>query len=55
VLIVRDDKIVVVPVTTGSRIGDLSAIAGDVKTGEKAVLKPAPDLQTGAPVRIATK
>jgi RND family efflux transporter MFP subunit len=55
VLIVRDNRAVVVPVTTGSKIGDLSAIAGDVRAGEKAVLKPAPDLQTGALVKIASK
>jgi HlyD family secretion protein len=55
VFIVRDNRTVAVPVTTGSKIGDLSAIAGEVKTGEKAVLKPAADLQTGAMVKIAAK
>ena len=55
VFIVRENRTVVVPVTTGGKIGDLSAIAGEVKTGEKAVLKPAADLQTGAMVKIASK
>jgi RND family efflux transporter MFP subunit len=55
VLVVRDGKAVEVPVTPGTRIADLTAIAGEVKTGEKAVLKPAPDLKNGALVKPAAK
>ncbi|MEP6943643.1 MAG: efflux RND transporter periplasmic adaptor subunit [Betaproteobacteria bacterium] len=55
VLIVREDKAVVVPVTPGNKVGDLASITGAVKTGEKAILKPAADLQTGALVKIAAK
>ncbi len=44
-----------VPVTPGIKVGDLIAITGDVKTGEKAVLKPAADLTPGAPVKVAQK
>ena len=40
VFVVRDGKAVEVPVTPGEKIGDLTAITGDVKRGEKAVLKP---------------
>jgi HlyD family secretion protein len=53
VFIVRDNRAVAVPVATGTKIGDLSAIAGDVKAGEKAVLRPGPDMQNGAQVKIA--
>jgi hypothetical protein len=42
-------------VTPGARIGELTAIAGAVKSGEKVVLKPAPDLKSDALVKIATK
>ncbi len=55
VFAIRGDKAVEVPVTAGARIGDVTAIAGAVKSGEKAVLKPAADLRTGAPVTIAAK
>src|SRR6266700_2556869 len=55
VLVVRDGKAVEVPVAPGSRIADLTAITGEVKAGEKAVLKPAPDLKNGALVKLATK
>jgi RND family efflux transporter MFP subunit len=55
VLMVREGKAVEVPVTPGSRIADLTAITGEVKTGEKAVLKPAPDLKNGALVKVAAK
>ncbi len=55
VFVVRDGKAAGVPVTTGDKIGELTAITGEVKTGEKAVLKPGTDLQTGALVKVAAK
>jgi hypothetical protein len=55
VLIVREEKAVVVAVTPGNKIGELTAITGAVKTGEKAIVKPAADSQAGTPVRVATK
>ena len=53
--VVRDNRAVVVAVTPGKKIGDLTAITGDVKTGDKAVLKPAGDLRDGAAVKLAPK
>ena len=39
--VVRDGKAVAVPVSyAATKIGDLTAITGDVSSGEKAVLKP---------------
>jgi HlyD family secretion protein len=55
VFVVRDNKAVAVPVTTGIKIGDVTAITGDVKTGEKAVSAPPPTLQSEALVKIAAK
>jgi HlyD family secretion protein len=55
VFVVRDGKTVAVNVTPGQKIGDLTAISGDVKTGEKAVLKPAPDLTAGVEVKASAK
>jgi hypothetical protein len=55
VLVVRDGKAIEVPVTPGTKIGDLTAIVGELKTGEKAVLKPAPELKSGALVKPAAK
>jgi len=55
VFVIRDNQAMAVPVTPGEKIGGLTAIAGDVKTGEKAVSKPAADLQNGVQVKIATK
>jgi HlyD family secretion protein len=52
---VRDSKAVEVPVTRGKSIGDLTAISGPVKSGEKAVLKPADELRSGALVKPPTK
>ena len=53
--VVRDGHAVMVPVTPGAKIGDTTAITGDVKSGDRVVSKPAPSLQNGAPVQIATK
>jgi RND family efflux transporter MFP subunit len=55
VFVVRDDVAVPVPVTPGSKIGDVIAIAGELKTGEKAVLAPPADFKGGVQVRIAAK
>ena len=51
VFIVRNQRIEEVAVTRGKAIGDLIAIASDVKSGEKAVLRPAPELRSGTLVK----
>jgi RND family efflux transporter MFP subunit len=55
VLVVRDDTLTEVPVQAGERIGEQLAIAGEVKSGDKVVLRPAPGLAAGARVKVATK
>ena len=52
---VRDGKAVEVRVVRGEKIGDLVAITGEVRSGEKAVLKPPADLQSGTLVKVAQK
>jgi multidrug efflux pump subunit AcrA (membrane-fusion protein) len=55
IFVVRDGRAVAVTVTPGSKLGDLTAIAGDARSGERAVLRPAPDLADGALVSVAAK
>jgi RND family efflux transporter MFP subunit len=55
VFVVRDGRAAAVPVTPGAKIGDLTAISGAVKPGEKAVLRPDEGLAPGALVSVATK
>ena len=55
VFVVRDGHAVAVPVTPGAKLGDATAITGDVKAGEKAVAKPAPSLASGMAVSTAAK
>src|ERR1700682_907545 len=55
VFVVRDGKTAEVAVTPGRKIGELTAITGEVKTGEKAVLKPGLELIAGAQVKTALK
>ena len=53
VFVLRDDKAVAVPVTPGTRIGDVTSITGSVKSGEKAVLHPPETLADGMAVKTA--
>ena len=55
VFVVRDNVATAVPVTTGAKLGDLVAITGELKSGDKAVQRPAPDLASGTRVKVATK
>src|SRR5690349_1000590 len=55
VFVVRDGHAVAVPVTPGAKLGDATAVTGDVKAGEKAVAKPAPSLASGMAVSTAAK
>jgi RND family efflux transporter MFP subunit len=55
VFVVRGDRVAAVPVTPGSKIGDLLAVTGAVKSGDKAVSRPPPDLADGALIKVATK
>jgi hypothetical protein len=51
----RDGRAVAVPVTPGVKVGDATAVTGDVKSGEKAIIKPSASLQDGALVKVAAK
>jgi RND family efflux transporter MFP subunit len=53
VFAIKDGIATAVPVTPGKKVGDLTAISGDVKSGDKVVLKPAENLATGALVKVA--
>ena len=55
IFVVRDGKAVAVPVTPGAKIGEVTAITGAVKTGERAVAKPPETLVNDAPVKVAVK
>jgi RND family efflux transporter MFP subunit len=52
---IRDGKVAEVRVARGIRIGDLIAITGEIRSGEKVVLKPSADLAPGALVKVAQK
>jgi HlyD family secretion protein len=55
VFVVRDGKAAQVDVTPGRKIGDLTAITGEVKTGEKAILMPTQELKPETPVKVAAR
>jgi len=53
VFVMRDGVAVMVPVVPGRKMGDLTAITGNVKSGEKAVARPPDNLASGALVKVA--
>jgi RND family efflux transporter MFP subunit len=53
VFAMRDGLAVMVPVVTGKKMGDLTAITGSVKSGEKAIAHPPDNLTSGALVKVA--
>jgi RND family efflux transporter MFP subunit len=53
--VIRDGKTTEVSVTRGSKVGELIAITGDVKAGDKVVQNPAPELKSGTLVKPALK
>jgi HlyD family secretion protein len=55
VFIVRDGRAIAVPVMSGVKVGDATAISGDLESGDKAVLKPDASLQSGSRVATAAK
>jgi multidrug efflux pump subunit AcrA (membrane-fusion protein) len=55
VFAVRDGKVVAIRVARGEKLGDLVAITGDVRSGDKVVLKPGAEIQAGTLVKVAQK
>jgi hypothetical protein len=53
--VIREGKALAIPVVRGDKVGDLVAFTGEVRTGEKVVLKPSADLKTGKLVKVAQK
>lgn len=53
--VVRGDRAVEVPVTRGKSLGDVVAITGEVKSGDKAIQKPTAKLAGGAQVAVTAR
>ena len=55
VFVVKDAHVSAEAVTPGIKIGDLTAVTGNVKSGDRVVLKPDDKLVSGAAVKVAAK
>ena len=55
VFVVKDGKAVAAAVTPGIKVGDLMAVTGDIKSGDRAVLRPDDKLTNGSFVKVAAK
>jgi multidrug efflux pump subunit AcrA (membrane-fusion protein) len=53
--VLREDRAVEVAVTPGRRLGELTAFAGDAKSGDEAVLDPRAELKAGVLIEPAKK
>jgi hypothetical protein len=53
--VIREDRAVEVAVTTGRKLGELTAFRGDAKSGDTAVLDPRAELKAGALIEPARK
>ncbi len=53
--VVDNDHVNAVPVTAGAKIGDVTAVTGDVKSGQRVVLKPDAKLAGGARIKVAAR
>jgi RND family efflux transporter MFP subunit len=55
IFLLKGDRAVETPVTTGGKIGDFLELTGGAKAGDKVVLKPLEKLKDGLKVKIAEK
>jgi RND family efflux transporter MFP subunit len=55
VFVVKEDRLVEVPVETGAKMGDLVEIRRGPQPGEKVVLKPQEKLRNGSAVKLGAK
>lgn len=53
--VVREGRAVEVPVQPGQKLGDLTAISGELKAGERVIVKAPPEIRGGSLVKTATK
>jgi RND family efflux transporter MFP subunit len=55
VFLVKGNRAVKTPVTTGSGVGDMVQVKSGVKVGDKIILKPLDRLRDGSPIKTAEK
>lgn len=55
VFLVRGNRIIETPVTTGAQIGDMVEILNGLKVGDRIVTKPSDRLKNGTRIKIAEK
>ncbi|MDP3297472.1 MAG: efflux RND transporter periplasmic adaptor subunit [Thermodesulfovibrionia bacterium] len=55
VFLVRGNRIIETPVTTGEKLGDMIEVSGGIKAGDRIVAKPSNRLKNGARIKIAEK
>ena len=52
VFLIRDNRVAVVPVTTGVKLGDMIEVTSGVKSGDRVVVNPPKRLANGSRIRI---
>ncbi|RJQ18446.1 MAG: efflux RND transporter periplasmic adaptor subunit [Nitrospiraceae bacterium] len=55
VFLVKDDRVVETPISTGEKLGEMIEVLSGVNTGDRVVLKPLEKLKNGSRVKVAEK
>jgi RND family efflux transporter MFP subunit len=53
VFLIRKERVVETPVSTGQRLGDMTEVISGVKAGDRVVLKPLEKLKNGSRIKVA--
>jgi multidrug efflux pump subunit AcrA (membrane-fusion protein) len=53
VFLVKDNRVIETPITTGPKLGDMLEVTAGLKAGDKVVLKPSGKLKTGSMIKVA--
>lgn len=55
VFVVRNGRAIEVPVTAGVKVGELTAVTGEIKAGERVIVSPGAEVTSGLLVKTATR
>ena len=53
VFLIKDNRVLETPITTGRQLGDMIEVTAGLKAGDKVVLKPSGKLKTGSKIKVA--
>jgi len=55
VFLIKENRVIEMPVTLGEKLGDMVEVLGGVKAGDRVVLRPLDKVKNGSKIKIAEK